>query len=104
MNKETQPLYSLTIGEFIALTRKLVEETISQRLTTATHEKSKPDEEVTFNIKELASFLRCSKVSIHKYKKKGLPFYRIGRKILFKKSEILNFMNTLKNKRFIRGR
>jgi hypothetical protein len=31
-------------------------------------------------------------VSIHAYKKKGLPFYRVGRKVLFKKSEVLEFM------------
>jgi excisionase family DNA binding protein len=98
MYKEMLPLYSLTIGEFIALTKKVVDETISERLAEELPAK-KPEEEITFNISELADFLRCSKVSIHKYKKKGLPFYKIGRKILFKKSEVLNFMDSLKGKR-----
>lgn len=32
------------------------------------------NKEEHFNISELAQFLKCSKVSVHKYKKKGLPF------------------------------
>src|ERR1041384_3938430 len=103
MNKETQPLYALTIGEFIALTKKLVDESISEKLLQNLSGKNKPEEDATFNIPELASFLRCSKVTIHEYKKKGLPFYKIGRKILFKKSEVLNFMKHLREKRPFRS-
>lgn len=99
MFKETQPLYSLSIGEYVALTKKIVEETINEKLSQGNSSKNQKDEEVTFSIDDLAKFLRCSKVSIHKYKKKGLPFYRTGRKILFIKSEVLNFMTTLKGKR-----
>lgn len=100
MFPESKPLYSLTIGEFIELTKKLVEETLKEReqvkkaVATDTEEKAE-----TFNIGELAKFLRCSKVSIHNYKKLGMPFYRIGRKILFKKNEVLNFMKGLKGNR-----
>jgi len=46
----------------------------------------------TFTIKELAVFLKCSKVSVHAYKKLGLPYYRIGRTVIFKESEVLHFM------------
>lgn len=57
-----------------------------------------------FTIDQLAEFLRCSKVSIHKYKKQGLPYYKIGRKILFKESEVLDFMkgNSKGRKRTVR--
>lgn len=103
MHSETKPLYTLTIGEFITLTKQLVEDAIKEKLSAQEPTKDKTDEQITFNIKELADFLHCSKVSIHKYKKKGLPFYRIGRKILFKKTEVLNFMKSLKGKRLFRG-
>ena len=100
MKQEQKPLYSLTIEEFITLTKKLIEETISgkQGESNESNKDTNTKEEV-FNILELATFLRCSKVSIHNYKKLGMPFYRIGRKLLFKKAEVLNFMRTLKHKR-----
>ena len=80
----------------------------SQKLSPDEQKKQvdkKEDEEKadTFSILELAKFLRCSKVSIHNYKKLGMPFYRIGRKILFKKNEVLNFMKGLKNRRVIQA-
>lgn len=46
-------------------------------------------EDARLTIPELASYLKCSLPTIHKYKKDGLiPFYRLGRKVYFKKSEI----------------
>lgn len=100
MFPESKPLYSLTIGEFIELTKKLVEETLKEREQVKKADTTENEEKVeTFNIGELAKFLRCSKVSIHNYKKLGMPFYRIGRKILFKKNEVLNFMKGLKGNR-----
>ena len=104
MFPNNKPLYALTVGEFTELTKQLVEETLKEN-----EQKKQADKEVeedktdTFNILELAKFLRCSKVSIHNYKKLGMPFYRIGRKILFKKNEVLNFMKGLKNRRVIQG-
>ena len=99
MNTERQPLYSLTIGEFVALTKELISEAIKEKqgdqMLYADNLKGKDEH---FSIKELAAFLHCSKVSIHNYKKMGLPFYRIGRKILFKKDEVLSFMKSLRNK------
>lgn len=102
MSSESKPLYALTIGEFIALTKSLVSDALSQKEKShETESESDAHKEEHFNISELAKFLKCSKVSVHKYKKKGLPFYRIGRKILFKKTEVLNFMKSLRNKRVI---
>jgi hypothetical protein len=99
-----KPLYALTVGEFTELTKQLVEETLqasAQKKEADTRESEEKAD--TFNILELAKFLRCSKVSIHNYKKLGMPFYRIGRKILFKKNEVLNFMKSLRSKRVIQG-
>lgn len=50
------------------------------------------DREEYMSIAECAKFLGRSKVTIHEYKKQGLPCYRIGRTVKFKKSEVLNFM------------
>jgi len=101
---ESKPLYSLTIKEFAELVKQLVEETLKEREQKKEADKNRDEEKAeTFNILELAKFLRCSKVSIHNYKKLGMPFYRIGRKILFKKNEVLNFMKGLRNKRVIQA-
>ncbi len=104
MFPEHKPLYALTIGEFIELTKQLVAETLKEREQKKETDKNKDEEKAeTFNILELAKFLRCSKVSIHNYKRLGMPFYRIGRKILFKKNEVLNFMKSIRSKRIIQA-
>jgi excisionase family DNA binding protein len=47
--------------------------------------------EVKFNITQLGQYLGCSIQTIHNLKKDGIiPFYRLGRKVYFKKSEIDN--------------
>lgn len=102
MNLDHKPLYALTIGEFITLTKTLINDALAEKGLTQQELKEAPKgEEEHYTIKELAIFLHCSKVSIHNYKKHGLPFYRLGRKILFKRQEVLNFMKGLKNKRVI---
>lgn len=102
MNTDHKPLYSLTIGEFVALTKELIDKAIKEKKDEEEKRiESLKGKEEHFSIRELADFLHCSKVSIHNYKKLGLPFYRIGRKILFKKQEVLNFMKGLKSKRVI---
>ena len=102
MNIDHTPLYSLTIGEFITLTRTLINDVLTEKekMEQQLTQNAKGKEE-HYTIKELAAFLHCSKVSIHNYKKIGLPFYRLGRKVLFRKQEVLHFMKGLKNKRII---
>lgn len=99
MQFEPKPLFTLTIGEFMALTKRLVEEVINEKAISKDqiNPEAKKDEDV-FSIRELMGFLRCSKASIHNYKKLGMPFYKIGRKLLFRKNEVLNFMKTLKDR------
>lgn len=55
------------------------------------------DEELT--ISQLADRLNCSKVTIHKYRKQGLPSYQIGRKVLFSWQEVLDFMGQKKKRK-----
>lgn len=83
----SKPLYALTVGEFV----KLMRDTATSILPLPTAEKTF-DQEEHFTIEQLKKFLNCSKVTLHNYKKRGMPYYRIGRKLLFKKSEVLEFM------------
>jgi excisionase family DNA binding protein len=50
------------------------------------------EEDDFMTIEECAELMGCSKVTIHKYKKEGLPFYKMGRIVKIKKSELLLFM------------
>jgi excisionase family DNA binding protein len=86
--KEKNPLFTLTIGEFSDLIREIVNDELQNHKEPAVVK----EKDIHFTLDELAEFLRCSRVSIHKYKKMGLPFYRLGRKVLFKKSEVLVFL------------
>lgn len=98
MYTEGSPLFSLTIGQFIALTKNLVDDALKKKDQEKTQDNENVSNDEHFNIQELAQFLKCSKVSVHKYKKIGLPFYRVGRKVLFKKTEVLNFMKGLRKR------
>ena len=58
-----------------------------------------PIEEL-MTIEEVTKFLNVSKVTIHKWKKQKLiPFHRIGRRIYFKKQELINSMHSLNPKK-----
>jgi len=82
-----KPLYALTVGEFT----QLVQDTVKGIATEPKQEKTaKENEHLTMN--QLTEFLSCSKVTVHNYKNRGLPYFRVGRKLLFKKSEVLDFM------------
>jgi excisionase family DNA binding protein len=102
MHSDNKPLYSLTISEFKILSKVLIDEALDERdriKKFLNNEEGNKNEHLT--IKQLADFLSCSKQSIHNYKKAGLPYYRIGRKILFEKQKVLKFMKTIKTKRII---
>lgn len=64
-----------------------------------------PTEESTndfISLEAVAKLLRVSKVTLHAYKKAGLiPFHRLGRRVLFRKSEVLNCLKTI-NKEIIK--
>lgn len=95
MQNEEKPLFSLTVNEFMSITRRLVNDVLQEQKGEPEVELTDEDHVEHFTIKELAAFLRCSIVSIHNYKKMGMPFYRVGRKVLFKKKEVLAFMKSI---------
>ncbi len=56
-------------------------------------------EEEILSIEDVQKIFNVSKVTIHKWKKKGLlPYYKMNRKVYFKKSEIHGSMVHKKRK------
>ncbi|WP_040298607.1 helix-turn-helix domain-containing protein [Arcticibacter svalbardensis] len=56
----------------------------------------------TYTISELATYLKCTKQTIHAYKKRGIfPYYQTGRTVYFKKSEIDRALEVSGKKRSI---
>ena len=50
---------------------------------------------------DVCRLFKVTSVTVHSWKKKGiLPFHRIGRRIFFKRSEVLDAMKKINNKRF----
>ena len=61
--------------------------------------KETPIPEDLLTIEDLESLFKVSKVTIHKWKKRGLiPFYKMNRKVYFKRSEVINSMSHKKRK------
>jgi len=55
----------------------------------------KQDSKKLYSMKELAEFLECSVPTAQKIKNSGkIPFYQIGRKVMFDKDEVLNATRT----------
>lgn len=73
-----------------------IEKLIEKVLLRLDQEKPQQDADQNFTIDELAKYLKCSKVTIHRYKKDGMfPFYKAGRKIYFRRSEVDRAMHSL---------
>jgi transposase len=61
--------------------------------------KQKIEKEEILSIEDVQNIFKVSKVTIHKWKKKGLlPYYKMNRKVYFKRSEILTSMAHKKRK------
>ena len=73
---------------------------IKDALSVKTQEKTRePISEDLLSIEDIMQLFNVSKVTVHKWKKKGLiPFYKMNRKVYFKKSEVISSMNHKKRK------
>jgi hypothetical protein len=87
---------NLNVDELSEIIKKCISEVVS-----ATN-KVKPQELPTddlLNIDDIQKIFNVSKVTVHKWKKKGLiPFYKMNRKVYFKKSEVIDAMTHKKRK------
>jgi len=78
----------------------MIKASVKDALTVLPQENSKEDiPEDLLSIEDIQKVFKVSKVTIHKWKKKGLlPFYKMNRKVYFKKSEVINAMQHKKRK------
>ncbi len=61
-------------------------------------EENKQQEEL-LSIEDIQQMFRVSKVTIHEWKKKGiLPYYKMNRRVYFKKSEVIDSLKHKKRK------
>ena len=93
------PLYTLSVDEIMAFIHEQIQEVWQQKKKYRLKLEQEIDNDEHFSIAELTRFLRCSKDTIHTYKKKGMPFYRIGKKILFRKTEVIRFLRDIPRRR-----
>ncbi|MDB4443255.1 helix-turn-helix domain-containing protein [Saprospiraceae bacterium] len=80
---------TLTIDQFTSIIKSCIRENSEGTI------RSKEEQESSLlTVKQAAEFLQVSKVSIHTWKKnKGLKYYRVGRRIRFKKQDLIDFAN-----------
>ena len=78
-------LIGISVDEFRDLISNCVEESIKRHMPI-----EQPHEETLLNVEQMAQYLGVSKATVHTWKKEGrIPFHRLGRRVYFKKSEIL---------------
>lgn len=100
MEMETQIFTTLTAEELAQTIKDSVKDVLDQNLTLTS--KKEPDEDL-LTIEDVQKIFHVSKVTIHKWKKLGLlPFYKVNRKLYFKKSEVLNSLQEKKRKLEVR--
>ncbi len=80
--------------------QNLIKESIRQVFNENIEEKNKPEEkEEILTTEDIQKMFKVSKVTIHKWKKKGiLPYYKMGRRVYFKKSEIFGLLEVKRRK------
>ena len=90
----TNILITLTEDEF----KTVLRDCIKTELSSSAPQQSEPqtlNDLITEN--EARDFLHVSKVTLKKWRDdKKLPFYRIGSRIRYKRSELLTSLNTVK--------
>jgi|ERR1017187_3992497 excisionase family DNA binding protein len=70
--------------------QELISDAVKKELANSQPTQPREDDEL-LTVEEAAAFLKISKVSLHKWKKSGkVKYHRIGSRIRFKKSELLN--------------
>ena len=77
--------------------RDLISECVRRELDGLKQNDPKDDPEDLVKIQEIAKMLDVSKVTIHAWKREGkIPFLRKGRRIYFRKAEVLKSLKEVK--------
>lgn len=67
----------------------LIKKSVNEALQLAHPVSPQTEAPQQFTISELAAYLKCTKATIHAYKKRCVfPYYQTGRTIFFKKEEV----------------
>ena len=81
-----------------ALVKTAVTEAMAEILNKS--EPPTPERKMLYSIKELSAFIGCSTVTAQKIKNEGrIPYWQIGRKVMFDSAEVLKAMEQGKKKR-----
>ena len=89
-------LTSITLDELLDKITERIHIALSIK---ASEKKDTPTPEALLTIADLERLFNVSKVTIHKWKKRGLlPFYKMNRKVYFKRSEVMDSMRHKKRK------
>ena len=93
----------MPLSELSELIKKSVRESFNNELREFI-KGSVREEEPLLQIEDACQLLKVSKVTIHKWKKQNkIRYYRIGRKIYFKRSELISSLNFLNQKKISNG-
>jgi len=89
----------LTVEQFSDLVRDLITEKQISQNNEQTDTTDNNEDMMT--VESLSEFLHCSQATVFNHRKKGwLPQpYQVGRKVVWKKSEVVEFLKTPVNKR-----
>ena len=80
-----------------SLIKKCLKEVLKDYLLENAQQETEKEE--ILSIEDVQKIFNVSKVTIHKWKKKGLiPYYKMNRKLYFKRSEILGSLKHKKRK------
>jgi len=87
---------TLKVEELVDIIKKSVSDLIP--FIKKDESKFEPSDDL-LNIEDIQKVFNVSKVTVHKWKKKGLlPYYKMNRKVYFKKSEVIASMSHKKRK------
>ncbi|WP_053970846.1 helix-turn-helix domain-containing protein [Mangrovimonas sp. ST2L15] len=89
MSSKKLHFYQLSPEEFIDDLLLGVDHKLTKLMNALPSEKNNEDDLLT--VDETLSFLKCSKQALWNWRKSGiLPSYRLGNRVYYKKSDILN--------------
>lgn len=93
---QNQILTSLSAEELVRTIKDGIKEVLKEAPTNSSKNEKEED---LLSIEDVQKIFNVSKVTIHKWKKQGLiPFYKVNRKLYFKRSEVIGSLQTKKRK------
>lgn len=86
----------MTTDDLLGMINQCIKDALTIKMQVNVPE---PIPEDLLSIEDIQKVFKVSKVTVHKWKKKGLlPFYKMNRKVYFKKSEVIDAMQHKKRK------